>query len=171
MSLFGWNAWVLWWYRFTLVRFRWLAVLFSSNSILHSLHWHFIHCTQWALTVFKGFTFPMSVQSLLIPLRGYYPDKRDLKGYVTPTPLFYVNRVRHLLTPTKFLASLKWSYLVAVPQHRLCVQLLRRFVESKQFCSIFDGGVAVASLTIVLYDWGAQDNAGRENFQCPYRIH
>jgi hypothetical protein len=36
--------------------------------------------------------------------------------------------------------------------------------EQTSHLTIFDGGFAVASLTVLIYDWGAQDNVYGENY-------
>jgi hypothetical protein len=59
-------------------------------------------------------------------------------------------------------SNLKRSHLVADPQPRSCNQLFRRFVENKRRShSTFDSYFAVASLVVVVYDWGVQQYAYR----------
>jgi len=36
--------------------------------------------------------------------------------------------------------------------------------EQTSHLTIFDDGIAVASLAVVIYDWGAQDNVYGENY-------
>jgi len=37
-------------------------------------------------------------------------------------------------------------------------------VDQASHLTTFDGGFVVASLAVVIYDWGAQDNAYEENY-------